>query len=158
MSVTPCVCRCDMSKVILIADDDEDDALAISQTLSHAGVKNPLITVSDGAAVIAYFTGVGLYSNREKFPLPGVLLLDLKMPRISGFSVMEWLKERYDPREFLTVVLTGHGELENVRRAYALGARSFLTKPCSVEDVKNLVQGYPTYWETDATKELAPMG
>lgn len=147
-----------MSKIVLIVDDDENDVFAISETLSNAGVKNPLITVSDGADVISYFAGMGRYADREKFPLPRVLLLDLKMQRMGGFSVMEWLNQQHKSvrADLLVVVLTAHGELENVRRAYQLGARSFLTKPCSVDDVRNLVRGYSTFWETEKSIELAP--
>lgn len=145
-----------MAKLILIADDDENDALAISRTLKKAGIKNSSITVSDGAEVIAYFKGQGNYRDRKKFPMPSVLLLDLKMPRIGGFAVMEWLNDQKEVHgNMLVVVLTGHGDLENVKRAYSRGARSFLVKPCQIEDVRNLVRGYSAYWETEKVSVAA---
>jgi len=148
-----------VTKLILIADDDENDALAIQETLVKAGVKNLTTTVSDGTGVIAYFRGQGQYWDREKFPIPSVLMLDLKMPTFGGFAVMEWLNYQYESvrSNILIVVLTGHGELENVRRAYPLGARSFLTKPCVLEDVRNLVMGYPEYWTTEMAPEAPTM-
>ena len=72
------------------------------------------------------------------------------MRKVSGFQVMEWIGKH--PKKFkkiLVVVLSGHQELENVRLAYQLGARSFLTKPCQVEDVKNLIRAYSTYWDLE---------
>jgi DNA-binding response OmpR family regulator len=70
------------------------------------------------------------------------------MRRIGGFEVLKWLREQEKFTDTLVVVLSGHGELENVRLAYQSGARSFLTKPCHLDDVKNLVEVYGTYWET----------
>lgn len=107
------------------------------------------MTVNDGDEVIAYLKGEKGYGDRNKFPLPGVLLLDLKMRRIGGFEVMQWLFDRRQMRDILVILLTGHGELENVRRAYQLGARSFLAKPCDIEDIKNLVRTYSKYWDID---------
>lgn len=139
-----------MPKLILIADDNENDLLAVSKTLNDAGAQNPIVTVTDGDDVITYFSGGGQYANREKFPIPSVLLLDLKMQRTGAFKVLQWLSNYGKSNFTLVVVLSGHGELENVRNAYKLGARSFLTKPCTTEDASNLIRGYPEYWETAA--------
>lgn len=138
-----------MGKVILVADDDENDLTAICHTLRSAGVKNSLITVGDGDEVIAYFKGDNKYADRNAFPIPSVLLIDLKMRRIGGFEVLRWIREQGNFTETLVVVLSGHGELENVRLAYQSGARSFLTKPCHMDDVKNLVQVYSSHWDSD---------
>jgi CheY-like chemotaxis protein len=145
-----CVVHAPMPKVILIADDSENDVIAIRETLKDAGVINPIITVEDGRGVVAYLKGEGEYVDRKKFPLPSILLLDLKMPRMGGFRVMEWLSEHQKMRDILVIVLSGQdrGELENVRRAYRLGARSFLVKPCHVQEIHNLIRAYSTYWET----------
>jgi len=142
-----------MARAILIAEDDEDDALLISSTLKKAGVHNPLVALHDGTEVIAYLKGDKQYADREKFPFPSVLLLDLKMPRISGLQVLQWLAERKQAREILIVVLTGHNDLGNLRTAYQTGARSFLTKPCRVADIQSLVRSYSTYWESDAISD-----
>lgn len=138
-----------MARAVLIAEDDEDDLLALSSTLKKAGVKNPLIPLNDGTEVIAYLKREKHYADRKKFPPPAVLLLDLKMPRIGGLQVLEWLAERKQSREILVIVLTGHNNLGNLRTAYQTGARSFLTKPCRVADVQNLIRSYSTYWESD---------
>jgi len=138
-----------MAKLILIADDDDDDAKAFKDVLKKAGITNPVLRVRDGEDVISYLKGEGKYENRKKFPLPSVLLLDLKMARVGGFSVLEWLKPQKEFKDILAVVLSGHNDLENVRRAYHLGARSFLMKPCHPQEVQNLMRAYSSYWETD---------
>jgi FixJ family two-component response regulator len=92
--------------------------------------------------------GDNQYADRKEFPVPSVLLLDLKMRRKSGFDVLEWLTFHEEFENMLVVVLSGHGELKNVRDAYQLGAHSFLIKPCHVEDVLNLISTYPEHWKT----------
>jgi CheY-like chemotaxis protein len=153
-----------MAKPILIADDDENDLIALRQTLKKAGAKNPVITVDDGEKVIAYLKGEGKFETRQKYPIPAVLFLDLKMRRKDGFGVMEWMRDTKF-RDILIVALSGHGELESVRRAYQLGARSFLIKPCEVADVVNLMAAYSTYWDlktpikpVEGKSEAAPIG
>ena len=135
-----------MAKAILIAEDDENDAVLLKLALQKAGVENPVFTMNDGDQVIAYLKGDTPYANREKFPLPSVLLLDLKMPRLSGFQVMEWLHAQKDFKSLLVVVLTGHDGLREVQQAYKLGAHSFLIKPCKSEDIKNLIHWYSEHW------------
>lgn len=137
--------------MILIADDNENDAIAIVETLKAAGVKNPLTLVFDGKEVIAYLKGDEHYGDRTKYPIPTVLLLDLKMPMLGGFDVLEWLRLPGPGRDILIVVLSGYAEIGDIRRGYELGARSFLPKPCRVEDIHNLVRAYSTYWQMDST-------
>src|SRR5437763_8308585 len=99
----------DMAKLILIADDDENDLTEFQQTLKKSGVKNPVFTVDDGDKVIAYLKGEGKFENREKYPIPTILFLDLKMQRVGGFEVMQWILDtKY--RDMLIVALSGHGE------------------------------------------------
>jgi CheY-like chemotaxis protein len=75
-----------------------------------------------------------------------VLFLDLKMPRMSGFEVLEWWRTQPQLKKLLVIILSCFGELPEVRRAYALGANSFLTKPCEVHDVVNLTGAFQGYW------------
>ncbi|HZV34467.1 MAG TPA: response regulator [Verrucomicrobiae bacterium] len=133
-------------KVILLAEDFDDDAKIIQVVLSQAGVENPVFVVSDGREVIAYLRGEGKYANRKKFPVPSVLLLDLKMPKCDGFDVLEWCKKQPQLGDMLVVVLTGNRELSSVKRAYELGAHSFLVKPCQTQDIVHLTQSFRGYW------------
>jgi CheY-like chemotaxis protein len=135
-----------MIRPILLAEDSEDDARIIQTTLERAGVQNPVLVVSDGATAISYLKGTGFYTDRELFPLPGVILLDLKMPVKNGFEVLEWWKNQPQLSEILIVVLSGYYDLESIRYAYSLGARSFLIKPCKVEDILNLKEAFAGSW------------
>src|SRR5579883_2465504 len=109
-------------KPILLAEDFPDDARILQTVLKKAGVLNPIFVVSDGAEALDYLKGEGFYADRTRFPLPAVLLLDLKMPKLDGFSVLEWCKAQPFLKDMLVVVLTGHREINAVNRAYSLGA------------------------------------
>lgn len=141
-----------MPNLILIADDDENDALALQKVLKKAEVRNPVMTVNDGSRVLELLKGDGKYRDRKRFPLPKILMLDLKMSRMDGFEVMEWIQVHKEFAGILIVVLNANGELQNIRESYRLGARTFLTKPCELADVCNLIRGYPTYWDCQHEK------
>jgi CheY-like chemotaxis protein len=139
-----------MIRPILLAEDSEDDAILIQATLKKAEVHNPVLAVSNGAQAIAYLKGEKFYADRNLFPLPGVILLDLKMPHKNGFEVLEWWKNQPQLQDILIVVLSGYYDLESIRYAYSLGARSFLIKPCKVEDIINLRQAFSGAWNHSA--------
>ncbi|MDB6022174.1 MAG: putative response regulator, CheY [Pedosphaera sp.] len=134
-------------KPILLAEDVEDDASVIKRALKLAGVMNPIIVVPDGVEAILYLQGEGSYADRTRFPLPGVLLLDLKMPKRGGLEVLEWCRAQPHLQDMLIVILSGLHEVGLVQRAYSMGANSFLIKPCNLEDVANLTKTFPGYWE-----------
>ncbi len=133
-------------EVILLAEDNENHVLLIRRAFEQAGLVNPLYVVSDGEEAIAYLKGEGKYANREEYPLPCLLLLDLKMPRRDGFEVLEWLREQPKLSLLRTVVLTTSEELRDVNRAYKLGANSFLTKPVDFRDFVQLTAAIKGYW------------
>jgi len=141
--------------MILIADDNENDAIAIVATLKAAGIRNQLRLVGDGKEVIDYLKGKNEYADRSQHPLPSVLLLDLKMPLVGGFDVLEWLRIAMPAKDILIIILSGYGELKDIQRGYELGARSFLVKPCRSEDIRNLVRAYSTYWNVDGPANSA---
>jgi CheY-like chemotaxis protein len=135
-----------MIKPILQVEDSDGDARLLELVFRKAGVTNQIITVPNGDEAICYFKGEGPYADRSKFPLPGVLLLDLKLPGTGGFEVLEWMKAHPAFKEMLILVITGQQELGQVNRAYALGARSFLTKPFNEQDVANITKAFGGYW------------
>jgi CheY-like chemotaxis protein len=139
-------CIVDQVKPILLAEDFANDARLIQTILKRAGIINPVFVVHDGKEAIDYLSANGFYADRTKFPLPAVLLLDLKMPKVDGFEVLEWCKTQAQLREMLVVVMTGNHEVGAANRAYSLGAHSFLMKPCNVDDIRNLADTFKGYW------------
>ena len=135
-----------MVKQILVADDDADDAEEIMLVLQNAGLTNPVATVADGEETVAYLQGEGPFADREKFPLPSILFLDLKMPRRNGLEVLDWLRQQPQLTNMLIVVLSGYDNPTDVSRAYQLGAHTFLTKPIKPEDVDRLRKTFYRYW------------
>ena len=94
---------------ILLAEDDPNDTLLIKRAFQKAGFGSLLKTVNNGKQAIDYVAGVGEYADRGRFPLPFLLLLDLKMPGTNGFEVLTWIRSQPDLKRLLVVVLTGQG-------------------------------------------------
>jgi CheY-like chemotaxis protein len=132
--------------VILLAEDEEDDILLVRRAFKKAHILNPLYVVRDGEQVIAYFKGEGIYANRPEFPLPTLLLLDLKMPRKNGFEVLEWIRSQPSLRRLRVIVLTSSEAMRDLNRAYELGANSFLVKPADFQDFVAVIQALQGYW------------
>lgn len=141
-----------MVKAVLIADDNPEHVVRIRTTLRDAGSVLPMTFVSNAAAVIAYLMGTGQFSRRERFPLPNILLLDLKMPQLDGFKVLEWIRKQKQFDDLLIVILTDR-ELSYLHEAFRLGARVFLTKPCRVHEVQNLMRTHSTHWEAESEED-----
>jgi CheY-like chemotaxis protein len=127
------------SRVILIAEDDPSDREAIERALRKANIVNEMRSVHDGAQTIAYLQGEGIYADRTNYPYPELLLLDLRMPRVSGLDVLGWIRAHSQHHELGVIVLTGEEDIRELNRAYALGANSFLTKPLLMEELLNLL-------------------
>ena len=109
-------------ELILLAEDREDEVLLTRRAFREANVLNPMQVVPDGEEAIAYLEGKGKYANREEYPLPGLLLLDLKMPRKDGFEGLERIRHQPDLKAWRVVVLTASDHIADVNRAYQLGA------------------------------------
>ena len=132
--------------LILIADDSEDDITVIRRAFKQAFVPNPLYAVKSGEEVVAYLKGQGRYSNRDEYPLPDLLLLDLKMPGMDGFDVLRWIRQQPGLSALRIVVLTGSDHIRDVNQAYQLGANSFMVKPGDFENYVAVGKTLATYW------------
>ena len=132
--------------VLLYAEDDAAFVDILHCTLKQGGFNYQVVHVPDGEQAIAYLKGLGKYADRETYPLPSVLLLDLKMPRSNGFEVLQWVRQQ-SPFPYLpVVVLTVSEELRDISKAYALGANSFLIKPPSIADLRDMLLSLSKYW------------
>jgi CheY-like chemotaxis protein len=131
---------------VLLVEDNPDDVLLTRRAFSKAHFPVPLQVISDGQGAIDYLGGAGEYADRGRFPLPLVLLLDLKLPRRSGFEVLAWLRGQPGLRRIPVVVLTSSGQSVDVNRAYDLGANSYLVKPVRSDALTDLVKSLNLYW------------
>ena len=132
--------------LILLAEDSEDDELLFMDVLKRSGFTNPVFVVRDGEEAIAYLNGDFRYGDRERFPLPSILMLDLALPKVNGWQVLQWLKGHPGFEHILVVVLTGSLRVQDLHSAYRLGARSYLSKPFTVDDLLNLENANAKYF------------
>jgi len=132
--------------IILLGEDSEDDVLLIKRAFEEAKIINPIYVVRDGEEVIEYLCGEEKFANRAEYPLPDLILLDLKMPRMDGFEVLQWVRRQPHLRALRVVVLTSSDQIRDVNRAYELGANSFLIKPAEFEHFAETSQLLQQYW------------
>jgi CheY-like chemotaxis protein len=134
--------------VILLAEDREDDILLIKKAFERGAIDNPVQVVRDGEEAMNYLAGEGRYSNREEYPLPDLILVDLKMPKVDGFELVKWIRRQPGFSKIPVVVLTSSDAIRDVNRAYALGANSFLVKPLDFENFVESAKALKKYWLT----------
>ena len=135
-----------MADAILLVEDNPDDVLFLTRALGKAGVGNSLHVVEDGQQAIDYLEGKGQYTDRSIHPLPLLVLLDLKLPYVPGLEVLRWLRDQPALSKIIVVVLTSSDHPADVKKAYALGANSFLSKPSNPDDLPELVRLVVDYW------------
>ena len=113
-----------------------------------------LVAVEDGSKAILYLEGKGVYADRDTYPIPDMILLDLKMPRINGFEFLEWLRSKgpEDHRIIPVVVMSSSGLKEDIDRAYRLGANSYLVKPVSWVLFQERIKALGIYWAEHVEK------
>lgn len=116
-------------KNILLAEDGADDVFLIRSAFKKCGFQDLIYVVGNGEEVVRYLKGEGAYADRERFPVPHLLLLDLNMPRMNGFDVLSWIRARQEWMCLPIIVLTTSFYGPEIKRAYDLGANSFITKP-----------------------------
>lgn len=134
------------TQTILLVEDEEDDVFFMRRALADAGISNPLHVATDGQEAIDYLTGEREFGDRERYPLPGMVFLDLKLPGKSGHDVLEAIRENPATSTLLVIVFTSSAEPRDIRRAYQLGARSFLVKPSLPTRYKEVLTAVKFYW------------
>src|SRR5215472_15788619 len=132
--------------VILLVEDQENDIQLIRRAFVKAQLPNPLQVVRDGDEAIAYLAGERRFNNRAEFPLPRLILLDLKLPGTHGFGVLKWIRAQPGLKSLIVVVLTSSDHIRDVNEAYSLGANSFMVKPMDFENIVELSKLLRDYW------------
>lgn len=131
---------------ILMAEDDEDDRLLAEDAFVESSLANPLFFVEDGEELLDYLYHRGCYADPEKFPLPGLILLDLNMPKKDGREALKEIKSDANLRHIPIVVLTTSKEEEDIVRSYSLGVNSFIVKPVTFEQLVEVIKYIGHYW------------
>ena len=131
---------------ILMAEDDEDDRLLAQDAFDESRLANPLFFVNDGEELLDYLYHRGRYVAAELFPLPGLILLDLNMPKKDGREALQDIKADPRLRQIPIIVLTTSHEEEDIIRSYSLGVSSFISKPVTFKQLVEVIQCIGHYW------------
>ena len=131
---------------ILLVEDDPNDALLLERAFRKAGLLYPLNVVTDGDQAVDFLEGAGKFKDRVRYPLPDIMLLDLKLPRRSGHEVLKWLRSRPGLRRLPVIILTSSREARDIVAAYDEGTNSYLVKPPNADLLGQMVLVLEKYW------------
>lgn len=134
------------SSCILLAEDDPNDVFFLEKAFREVGLSKPLAVAHDGREAVDYLSGTGQYADRNTHPFPCLMILDLKMPRMSGMDVLQWLRDKPVLYCLPVIVLSSSSRRHDVERAYRLGANAFVAKPGSNEDRAKLARLIKEFW------------
>ena len=133
---------------ILLVEDEASDVFFLQRAFAKLQLNNPMHVASDGQQAIDYLEGVGAFADRSRFPLPYLVLLDLKLPRVMGLAVLKWLRAQPKFRSIIVVVLTSSVDERDLQNAYALGANAYLVKPADTIRLEAIAQSIKDFWFT----------
>jgi CheY-like chemotaxis protein len=122
------------------------DVFFLQRAIDSSGARLKASFVLDGQEVLDYLEGTRAFSDRQKYPMPELIMLDLKMPRLDGFDVLAWLRAQPRHRATPVVIFSGSDDHGDVTRAYLLGANSYMVKPTQTAEMPELVRALETYW------------
>ena len=133
-------------KNILLVEDSDDDIFILKRAARTAGVAAPVHVVHDGQQAVDYLSGRDDYSNREQYPLPCLILLDIKLPYKSGLEVIQWIRQQSAVSTLLVVFLTSSRHERDVSEAYRLGANAYLVKPPDTTRLAEMLKSVNEFW------------
>lgn len=136
-----------MDRTILLVEDDENDLFFLQQALQKAGVVNRHRVATNGREAIDYFQGVGKFADRSEYPVPYLVLLDLKLPHVMGLAVLKWIREQREVAAII-VILTASSDEADIASAYMLGANAYLVKPSDMHKLTDMVKAIKDFWLT----------
>lgn len=141
------------SFTVLLVEDDLNDIFLVKRAFKMARIQNPLQVVTDGEEAIHYLKGEGKYANRDIFPLPKLIVMDIKMPRKTGFEVLEWVKkDSKNLRRIPIVIVSSSDNPNDINKAYELGANAYMVKPMDYRAVEHLFHSITHYWGLECAK------
>lgn len=131
---------------LVLIEDNPDDAELTVRALKKAEVRNYVIVLNDGEKAVDYVKSYAPYHDRTTFPPPGLFILDLKLPRISGFEVLQAIRANHSTRTTPVIILTSSNQDSDINTAYELGANSYLTKPMNQDSLGEMMVALAAYW------------
>jgi len=131
---------------ILLVEDEQNDARLFKRALSRAGVQNSVEHLERGDTALAYLKGIGAYADRERYPMPVLIILDLKLPGLSGLELLHWIRLQKPLRRIPVLVLTSESSDTYMEAAYDAGANSYLLKSFSPNEMDRVVSLITQYW------------
>jgi FOG: CheY-like receiver len=137
---------------VLLVEDDLNDIFLVKRAFKMARLATPLQVVTDGEEAIAYLKGEGRYADRDAHPLPKLIVMDIKMPRKTGFEVLEWIKSDGPLRRIPIVIVSSSDRPGDINRAYELGANAYMIKPVNFRAVEHLFEAITQYWGLECAK------
>jgi CheY-like chemotaxis protein len=137
---------------VLLVEDDLNDIFLVKRAFKLARLETPLQVVTDGEEAVHYLKGEGKYADRQAHPLPKLIVMDIKMPRLSGFEVLEWIKRDGPLRRIPIVIVSSSDRPDDITRAYELGANAYMIKPMNYRAVEHLFESITHYWGLECAK------
>jgi len=131
---------------VLLVEDNPDHAELVMRNMENFQVANSIIHVEDGEAALDYLYGMGKYADREQFPMPHLMLLDLRLPKVDGLEVLKEVKNSPGLKALPVVILTTSDAERDMAIAYECHANSYVTKPVSFDDFSRLLRDLGFYW------------
>jgi CheY-like chemotaxis protein len=138
---------------VLLVEDDLNDIFLVKRAFKMAHIQNPLQVVTDGQEAIAYLRGEGKYADRQAHPLPKLVVMDIKMPRKSGFEVLTWIKgDNHVLRRIPVIIVSSSDNPADINHACEQGANAYMIKPVDFRAVEHLFESITHYWGLECAK------
>jgi CheY-like chemotaxis protein len=144
--------------IILLVDDNPHDVVLTRLAFRKVGIIDTIKIVKDGAEAMQYLSGMDIYADRQLYPMPTLLVLDLNMPQTSGFDVLKWVKSQPHLRALQVVVMSNSKAERDIQQAYALGADAYLVKPSQLSDLVGMMKSIKETCLNPKSKQPAPVG
>lgn len=135
-----------LQKTILLVEDSEDDVFLIKRAFREAKVDNPVYVVNDGQSAVEYLSGEKEYQDRSRYPLPSLILSDLKLPKQSGLEVIKWIRSHSSTKAIPVVFFSSSQEAADVNQAYYWGANAYLVKPSCCQRRLDIIRAVKFFW------------
>ena len=144
-----------MTRAILLVDDDDNDVLIMMMALQKVGLTCSICVARDGREAQDYLSGTGKFADRQAYPLPYLILMDLKLPRVMGLEVLKWLREKPEFDSTIVLVLSSSPMPDDIQCAYHLRANAYLVKPSGLDKLQVMAQAIKDFWYTQNQPALA---